>query len=70
MFGQPVKLGLKTSNLPDDAIEGIFTKGELEKDVSGEHVDEQNNLTENHVEKIHLETPNGTSHDLLHNADM
>ena len=40
------------------------------KDVSGEHVDEQNNLTENHVEKIHLETPNGTSNDLLHNADM
>ena len=31
MFVQPMKVGLKTSNLPDDAIEDIFTKEEIEK---------------------------------------
>ena len=61
MFGQPMKVGLKISNLPDDATEDIFTEEELEKVVSGEHGDEQNNLTEDPVEEIHAETPNGTS---------
>ena len=40
MFGQPMKVGLKTSNLLDDAIEDIFTEEELEKVVSGEYGDE------------------------------
>ena len=31
MFGQPMKVGSKTSNLPDDAIDDIFGKEELEK---------------------------------------
>lgn len=30
MFGQPMKCGLKTSNLPDDVIEDISTEEELE----------------------------------------
>ena len=55
MFGQPIKIGLKTSNLSDDAIEDIFTDEELEKVVSGEDGDEQNNLTEDPVEEIHVE---------------
>ena len=29
MFGQPMKVGLKTSNLPDDVIDDIFTEEEL-----------------------------------------
>ena len=70
MFGQPIKVGLKTSNLPDDAIEGIFTEEELEKVVSGEHGDEQNNLTEDPVKEIYKEIPNGTSNDFVDNADM
>ena len=70
MFGQPVRVGLKISNLRDKAIEDIFTKGELEKIISGEQGDEQNNLAKDPAEKIHLEIPNGTSNDLLHNADM
>ena len=37
MFSQPMKVGLKTSNLADDAIEDMFTK---EKLVSEEHGDE------------------------------
>ena len=65
MFGQPMKIGLKTSNLPNDTIEDIFTETELEKVVSGEHGDEQNNLTEDPVEEIHVETPNETSNDLV-----
>ena len=52
-----------TSNLPDDEIEDIFTEEELEKVVSAELGDEQNNLTEDPVEEIHVETPNGTSND-------
>ena len=51
-------------------IEDIFTKGKLERVVSGEHKDEQNNLIEDSVEEIHVETPNGTSNDLVDNADM
>ena len=43
MFGQPMKGGLKTSDLPDDVIEDIFIEEELEKIVSGKHGDEQNN---------------------------
>ena len=42
----------------------------MEKVVSGEHGDEQNNFTEDPVEKIHIEIPNGTSNDLLDNVDM
>ena len=44
MFGQPLKVGLIRSNLPDDATEDIFTEEELEKVVSGKHGDEQNIL--------------------------
>ena len=55
MFGQPVKVGLKTSNLRDYTIEDIFTKGELEKIISGEQGDEQSNLTKDPAERIHLE---------------
>ena len=54
MFSQPMKVGLKTSNLADDAIEDMFTKEKLEKVASEEHGDEQNNLT-----KDFLETPKG-----------
>ena len=46
MFGQPMKVGLKTSNLPDDAIDDIFAKEELEKIISGQDGDEQNDLTD------------------------
>ena len=45
MFGQPMKNGLKTSNLPDDAIDGIFAEEELEKIISGQDGDEQNDPT-------------------------
>ena len=45
IFGQPMKVGLKTSNLPDDAIDDIFAKEELEKIISGQDGDEQNNPT-------------------------
>ena len=41
MFGQPMKVGLKTSNLPDDAIDDIIAEGELEKIISGQDGDEQ-----------------------------
>ena len=70
MFGQPMKVGLKISNLPDDATGGIFTKEELGKVVSGEHGDEQNNLNEDLVEEIRVEAPNGTSNNLVDSADM
>ena len=70
IFGQPIKVGLQTSNLPDDEIEDIFTEEELEKVVSGEHEDKQNNLTEDSVEEIHVETSNGTSINLVDNADI
>ena len=46
MFGQPMKVGLKTSNLPDDATDDIFDKEELEKIISGQDGDEQNDPTE------------------------
>ena len=46
MFGEPMKVGLKISNLPDDAIEDIFTEEELEKKISGQDGDEQNDPTE------------------------
>ena len=39
MFGQPMKVGLKTSSLPDGAID--------EKIISGQDGDEQNDPTEN-----------------------
>ena len=51
-----MKVGLKKSNLPDDAIEDKFTEEEQEKVVPREHGDEQNNLTEDTVEEIHVET--------------
>ena len=35
MLGQPMKVKLKTSNLPNDAIDDIFVKEELEKIISG-----------------------------------
>ena len=46
MFGQPMKVGLKTSNLPDNAIDDIFAKEKLEKIISGQDRDEQNDPTE------------------------
>ena len=42
MFGQPMKVGLKTSNLPDDVTDDIFGEEELEKINSGQDGDEQN----------------------------
>ena len=45
MFSQPMKVGLKASNLPDDTIDDIFAE-ELEKIISGQDGDEQNDLTE------------------------
>ena len=46
MFGKPMKAGLKTSNLPDDAIDDIFAEKELEKIISGQDGGEQNDPTE------------------------
>ena len=46
MFGQPMKVGLKTSDLPDDAIDDIFAEEELEKIISGQDRDAQNDPTE------------------------
>ena len=57
IFSQPMKVRLKTSNLPDDVIEDIFTEEELEKVVSGERGDQKNNLTEYLAEKIIVKTP-------------
>ena len=47
MFGQPMKVGLKTSNLSDDAIDDIFAEKELEKIISGQDRVEKNDPTEN-----------------------
>ena len=44
-FGQPMTVGLKTSNLRDDAID-ILAEEELEKIISGQDGDEQNDPTE------------------------
>ena len=46
MFGQPMKVGSKTSNLPDDAIDDIFAEEDLEKIIFGQDRDEQNDPTE------------------------
>ena len=46
MFGQPMKNGLKTSNLLDDANDDIFTEEELENIISGQDGDKQNDPTE------------------------
>ena len=46
MFGQPMNVGLKTSNLPDDATDDTFAKEELEKISSSQDGDEQNDPTE------------------------
>ena len=46
IFGQPMKLGLKTSNLPEDTIDDIFAEEELKKIISGQDGDEQNDPTE------------------------
>ena len=40
------EIGLKTSNLPDDATDDIFAEEELEKIISGQVGDEQNDPTE------------------------
>ena len=45
MFGQPMKVGLKTSNLPDHVIDDIFAEKELEKIIAGQDGDEQNDPT-------------------------
>ena len=55
MFGQPTKVGLKTLNLPDDAIDDIFAKEDLENINSGQDGDEQNDPTEDPIiEENHL----------------
>ena len=41
-----MKVGLKTSNLPDTAIDDIFTEGKSEKIISGQDGDEQIDPTE------------------------
>ena len=41
-----MKVGFKTSNLPDDAIDDIFAEQELEKIISGQDGDEQNDCME------------------------
>ena len=41
-----MKVGLKTSNLSDDAIDDISAKEKLEKIISGQDGDEQNDPTE------------------------
>ena len=41
-----MKVGLKTSNLSDDATDDIFAEEELEKIISGQDGDEQNDPTE------------------------
>ena len=46
MFGQPMKVELKTTNLLDDAIDDIFGEEELVKIISDQDGDEQNNSTE------------------------
>ena len=46
MFGQPMKVELKTSNLLDDAIDDIFGEEELEKIISDQGGDKQNNSAE------------------------
>ena len=33
MFGQPMKVGLKTSNLPDETIDDIRTEEELKENI-------------------------------------
>ena len=40
MFVQPMKVGLKPSNLPDHAIDDIFAEEKLEKIISGQDADE------------------------------
>ena len=37
---------IELSSLPDDGIDNIFAKEELEKIISGQDGDEQNDLTE------------------------
>ena len=46
MFSQPMKVGLKTSNLSNDAIDDISAKEKLEKIISGQDGDEQNDPAE------------------------
>ena len=70
MLGQPMKVGLKRSNILDDATEDVLTEEELEKVVFGEHGDKQNNLTDDPVEEIHVETRNWTSNDSVHNVEI
>ena len=41
-----MEVGLKTSNLPDDTIDDIFAEEELQKIISGQDGDEQNDPTE------------------------
>ena len=46
MFSQPMKVELKTSNLPDDEIDDIFAEEELEKIISGQDGYKLNDPTE------------------------
>ena len=53
MVGQPIKFGLKTSSLHDDAIDDIFAEEELERIICNQDEDKQNDPTEDPtVEKI------------------
>ena len=50
MFGQPMKCGLKTSNLPDDVINDISTEEELEKLISMAATEESSHEGEDYEE--------------------
>ena len=52
MFGQPKKVGLKTSNLPDDTIDDIFAEEDLKKIISGQDGDEDPTVKENDLPDI------------------
>ena len=45
MFGQPMKVGLKCSNLPDETIDDIHTEEELEENIDS--IQQGNLLIEN-----------------------
>ena len=52
MFGQPMKVRLKTSNLPYDATDDISAEEELEKIIYGQDGDEHNDTTEDHTVEV------------------
>ena len=46
MFGHSMKMGLKTSNLPDETISDIETEQELEKIISVMHDESETTMQE------------------------